>query len=134
MVAQLIALVAPKIPAQKAPQMRRFIISFNDGDMKFDMSELPQVAEDSHAVVREAKAAGVWDFGGGFFEDKPVVVTEDGTVTPGPITPSDVRLGGFTVIHVETAEEAYEWAAKIAKGCRCPQEVREMIWDPESAN
>ena len=41
-------------------QMRRYIISFNDGDMKFPMEELPQVAEESHAVVREAKAAGVW--------------------------------------------------------------------------
>jgi hypothetical protein len=114
--------------------MKRFIISFNDGDMKFPMSELEQVAEESHKVVREAKAAGVWIFGGGFFEDKPVVVTEDGTVTPGPITPSDVRLGGFSVLEVASAEEAYKWAAKIAKGCRCPQEVRELIYDPESTN
>ena len=114
--------------------MKRFIISFNDGDMKFPMSELPQVAEDSHAVLREAKAAGVWIFGGGFFEDKPVVVTDDGTVTDGPLAQSDVRLGGFSVIEVATAEDAYEWAAKIAKGCRCPQEVREMIYDPESTN
>lgn len=114
--------------------MRRFIISFNDGDMKFPMSELDQVAEESHKVVRQAKVAGVWIFGGGFFEDKPVVVDENGKVTPGPITPSDVRLGGFSVIEVETAEQAYEWAAKIAKSCRCDQEVREMIFDPESTN
>lgn len=114
--------------------MRRFIISFNDGDMKFPMEELPQVAEDSHAVVREAKAAGVWIFGGGFFEDKPVVVTETGVVTPGPIKASDVRLGGFSVLEVKDEQEAYFWAAKIAKGCRCPQEVREMIYDPESTN
>ncbi len=114
--------------------MRRFIISFNDGDMKFDMSELPQVAEESHKVVREAKAAGVWIFGGGFFEDKPVVIDAEGRLTVGPITPSDVRLGGFSVIDAETAEQAHEWAAKIAKSCRCPQEVREMIYDPESTN
>lgn len=114
--------------------MRRFIISFNDGDMKFDMAELPQVADESHAVVREAKAAGVWIFGGGFFEDKPVVVTENGEITVGPIAPSDVRLGGFSVIDCETEEEAYKWAAKIAKSCRCDQEVREMIYDPESTN
>ena len=115
-------------------QMRRYIISFNDGDMKFPMEELPQVAEESHAVVREAKAAGVWIFGGGFHEDKPVVVDEAGTVRPGPIAPSDVRLGGFSVIEVETEEEAYFWAAKIAKSCRCDQEVRELIFDPESTN
>ncbi|MEY4418430.1 MAG: hypothetical protein RIQ88_868 [Actinomycetota bacterium] len=114
--------------------MRRFIISFNDGDMKFPQSELPQVAEDSHKVVREAKAAGVWIFGGGFFEDKPVVITEDGSMTDGPLAPSDVRLGGFSVLEVKDEQEAYFWAAKIAKGCRCPQEVREMIYDPESTN
>jgi hypothetical protein len=114
--------------------MRRFIISFNDGDMKFPMAELPQVAEDSHKVVREAKEAGVWIFGGGFFDDNPSVVTEDGSVRPGPLAPSDVRLGGFSVIETENEEEAYSWAAKIAKSCRCPQEVREMIFDPESTN
>ena len=114
--------------------MRRFIISFNKGDMKFSESELPQVAEESHAVVREAKEAGVWIFGGGFFEDKPSVINEDGNVKPGPLKPSEVRLGGFSVIDVETETDAYFWAAKIAKSCRCPQEVREMIYDTESTN
>lgn len=114
--------------------MRRYIISFNDGDMIFPMEELPQVAEDSHAVVREAKAAGVWIFGGGFDDYKPVVVDENGEVTIGPIKHSDVHLGGFSVIEVETEEEAYFWAAKIAKGCRCKQEVREFIFDQESTN
>jgi hypothetical protein len=114
--------------------MPRFIISFNEGDMKFPMEELPAVAEASHKVVREAKAAGVWIFGGGFHDYKPVVVTEDGTVTAGPLKASDVRLGGFSVLEVANAEEAYKWAAKIAEGCRCPQEVREFIDDPESIN
>ena len=114
--------------------MKRFIISFNDGDMRFTKEELETVAEESHAVVREAKAAGVWIFGGGFFEDKPVVVTETGEVTPGPLAPSDVRLGGFSIIEVEDAEAANYWAARIARSCRCPQEVREMIYDPESTN
>jgi len=114
--------------------MARFIISFNDGDMKVADDEWQQVADDSHAVVAEAKAAGVWIFGGGFHDYRPVVVTENGTVTPGPITPSDVTLGGFSVIEVDTAEQAYFWAAKIAKGCRCPQEVREFIDDPASVN
>jgi hypothetical protein len=38
------------------------------------------------------------------------------------------------VLEVKDAEEAYFWAAKIAKGCRCPQEVREFIDDPDSVN
>lgn len=114
--------------------MPRFIISFNDGDMKFPLEELPAVAEASHRVVREAKEAGVWIFGGGFHDYAPVTVTEDGEVRLGPITESSVVLGGFSVLEVEDAPAAYYWAAKIAKGCRCPQEVREFIDDPESVN
>ena len=102
--------------------------------MKFPESELPQVADDSHAVVREAKRAGVWVFGGGFFEDKPSVVDESGNVTSGPLRSSDVRLGGFSVIDVENQADAYLWASKIARSCRCPQEVREMIYDTQSTN
>ena len=114
--------------------MSRFIVSFNDGDMKVADDEWQQVADESHEVVREAKAAGVWIFGGGFHTYEPVVVTEDGAVTKGPITKSDVVLGGFSVLEVENAEDAYKWAAKIARACRCPQEVREFIDDPESVN
>lgn len=102
--------------------------------MKVAEDEWHQVAEESHAVVREAKAAGVWIFGGGFHSYEPVVVTQDGEVTKGPIAESAVVLGGFSVLGVKDAEEAYFWAAKIAKGCRCPQEVREFIDDPESIN
>ena len=114
--------------------MARFIISFNDGDMQVADHEWEQVAEDSHAVVREAKRAGVWIFGGGFHGYTPVVVDQNGVVTPGPITKSDTVLGGFSVLEVADKEEAYRWAAKIAKSCRCPQEVREFIDDPESVN
>ena len=114
--------------------MPRFIISFNDGDMQVQDHEWQQVSDDSHAVVREAKAAGVWIFGGGFHTYEPVVVTENGVVTQGPIRASDVVLGGFSVLEVANRDEAYKWAAKIAKGCRCPQEVREFIDDPESVN
>lgn len=103
--------------------MRRFIISFNEGDMKFPMDELPRVGEDAHAVLSEAKAAGVWIFGGGFHEDKPVVVTAEGQITLGPLQNSDVRLGGFSVIDCESEIEAHFWAAKIAEACRCPQQV-----------
>jgi hypothetical protein len=29
-------------------------------------------------------------------------------------------------------DAAHAWAARIADACRCPQEVREIIYDPES--
>ncbi len=114
--------------------MKRFMISFNNGDMKFDPSELDAVAADAHAVLRDAKAAGVWLFGGGFWGDESSTVNERGEVRSGPITHSEVRLGGFCVVEVATEEEAFVWAARNAKACRCDQEVREMIYDPESTN
>ena len=68
------------------------------------------------------------------FEDQPSVIDEKRNVKPGPLQHSDVRLGGFSVIDVENEEQTYLWAAKIAKSFRCPQEVREMIYDTESTN
>jgi hypothetical protein len=32
---------------------------------------------------------------------------------------------------VADAEEALRWAARIAVACRCAQEVRELMFDPE---
>jgi hypothetical protein len=41
-------------------------------------------------------------------------------------------IGGFSIIEVLTREEALAWAARFAKSCRCAQEVREIMFDPES--
>jgi len=43
----------------------RYLISFDEGDMVFPEEDLPGVARAANAVVDEAKAAGVWVFGGG---------------------------------------------------------------------
>ena len=64
--------------------MTRYLISFDDGAMTFPEEELPDVAEAAHAVVEEAKDAGVWVFGGGLHSHEEVsVVATDGTVTDG---------------------------------------------------
>jgi hypothetical protein len=109
--------------------MTRYLISFDDGAMTFPEEELPAVAEAAHAVVREAKDAGVWVFGGGLHAHEEVsVVGTDGTVTDGP--ESKAYLGGFSVVDVSSREDALAWAAKIAVACRCAQEVREFLPDP----
>jgi hypothetical protein len=41
-------------------------------------------------------------------------------------------VGGFSILEVSSREEALAWAARIAEGCRCAQEVREIMFDPES--
>ncbi|TQJ46330.1 MULTISPECIES: YciI family protein [Streptomyces] len=111
--------------------MTRYLISFDDGAMTFPEEELPEVAEASHEVVREAQVAGVWVFGGGLERQQASVVATDGTVADGPYPETKAVLGGFSIIDVPSRADALEWAAKIAAACRCAQEVREIM--PDSA-
>ncbi|MFH8803657.1 YciI family protein [Streptomyces sp. NPDC017936] len=110
--------------------MPRYLISFDDGAMTFPEEELPEVAEASYEVVRKARDAGVWVFGGGLESQRASVVATDGTVADGPYPETKAVLGGFSVIDVPSREDALEWAAEIAAACRCAQEVREIMPDP----
>ncbi len=113
--------------------MPRYLISFDDGSMDhIPEGDWPAVGEASHAVVREAKAAGVWIFGCGLLRQQATIVGTDGTCTPGPFPESKAVVGGFSIIEVSSRDDALVWAARIAKGCRCAQEVREIMFDAES--
>lgn len=112
--------------------MPRYLISFDDGWMTFPEEDLPAVSDASHAVVREAKAAGVWIFGGGIMSQQASVVAPDGSVSDGAWPETKAVIGGFSILEVASREDALRWAAKIAESCRCAQEVREIMFDPES--
>jgi hypothetical protein len=73
----------------------------------------------------------VWVFGGGVENQRASVVATDGTVTDGPYPETKAVIGGFSVVDLPSREEALEWAAKIAVACRCAQEVRELLPDPD---
>lgn len=110
--------------------MTRYLISFDDGAMTFPDEDLPAVAAAAHAVVDEARDAGVWVFGGGLHSFETVsVVSTDGTVTDGPSPDGKAYIGGFSVVDVASHDEALKWAHKIALACRCAQEVREFVPD-----
>lgn len=111
--------------------MARYIISFNDGDMNFPVEDFPAVGEAAHKVMHEAMDAGAWIVGCGFETQIPRVVAADGSVKNGPLRESPVTLGGFAIVEVATDEEALQWANKFAIACRCPQEVRKIMDDPE---
>ncbi len=113
--------------------MSRYLISFDDGAMDhIPAEEMASVSEASHAVVRAAKDAGVWIFGGGLLRQQASIVATDGTVTDGAIPETKAVVGGFSIIEVPSRKEALTWAARIADSCRCAQEVREIMYDPES--
>jgi hypothetical protein len=113
--------------------MHRYLISFDDGSMDhISREDLPAVGEAAHAVVREAKAAGVWIFGGGLLRQQAAIVATDGSVSNGPVPETKAVVGGFSIIEVPSREDALRWAARFASSCRCAQEVREIMFDPES--
>ena len=113
--------------------MTKYLISFPSGAMDVSDEDLPAVSDASHAVVQEAKDAGVWVFGGGIDESvPPVMVDGDGTVTEGTYPQTKQLEGGYSVLELPSREAALEWAAKIAVACRCAQEVRAFMFDPAS--
>ena len=91
--------------------MAKYLISFPSTAMLVPDGELEAVGRDAHAVIEEAKAAGVYVFAGGIDEAvPPVLVSADGTFSAG----------------------GYSWAARLAKACRCHQELRVFGFDPAS--
>ncbi len=113
--------------------MARYLISFDDGAMAHIPDEdWPSVGEASHAVVREAKAARVWIHGGGVEQQQAIIVGTDGVAVDGPSPETKAVIGGFSILEVPTREDALQWAAKIAVACRCPQEVRKLMDDPDA--
>jgi len=112
--------------------MTKYLISFPSEAMVLTDEEFPIVVAESHAVIEEAKAAGVYVFGGGIAEDvDPVLVAADGSVSA-EIYPGTQIKGGFTILELPNREAAEEWARKIAASCRCSQELREFMYDPAS--
>jgi hypothetical protein len=112
--------------------MAKYLISFPSRAMDVAAEDMPQVAAESRAVIAEAKQAGVYVFGGGIDEGvAPVLVPPEGTITKGTYPGSHLD-GGFCVLEVPSRAEAEQWAARIARSCRCSQELREFMYDPAS--
>jgi hypothetical protein len=112
--------------------MTQYLISFDDGAMDMLGGDLPAVTRAALEVVRQAEAAGVWVFSGGVRNDAITLVSPDGTVTADAPPQRPAPLGGFADVDVRSREEAVHWAAKIARACRCVQEVWELVPDPNA--
>lgn len=105
--------------------MAKYLISFPSAAMQVPASELEAVGRDAHVVIREAQEAGVCVFAGGIDETiSPVLVSAGGSVAEGGYPWAPPLNGGFTVLELPSRSEAIAWAARIAKACRCDQELR----------
>jgi hypothetical protein len=112
--------------------MTRYLISFDDGAMaSIPDADWADVGKAAHAVLQEAVNAGVWVFGAGLESQRASIVGTDETVADGPYPETKAVIGGFAIVDVASREQALEWAAKFAVACRCAQEVRELLDDPE---
>jgi hypothetical protein len=101
--------------------------------MQLTEEEFVVAGVEAHAVIQDAKDAGVYVFGGGIDEDvASVMVAGDGTVTDETYPQTREFDGGFCVLDLPSRDAAVEWAAKIAAACRCSQELRQFMYDPES--
>lgn len=113
--------------------MTKYLISFPGSAMDVPAEDMAVVGEAARAVIREAKNAGVYVFGGGINDDvAPLMVAVDGTVTNETYPQTREFNGGFCVLELPSREAAVQWASKLAKACRCAQELREFGYDAES--
>ena len=111
----------------------KYLISFPAPAMNVSAEEMPAVSEASHNIIREAKAAGVYVFGGGINDGvASLMIAADGTIHNETYPQTKEFTGGFCVLELPSREVAVDWAAKLAQACRCPQELREFHFDPES--
>lgn len=108
--------------------MTHYLVSFPSSAMSHVRDDQwDEVGRSARQVVQQAREAGVLVFAGGLAEDVPPVrVSADGSVHDdlGPAArPLD---GGFCVLDLPTRQAAQEWAARLAAGCWCDQELRQF--------
>lgn len=113
--------------------MAKYLISFPSAAMVVPEGELDAVGRDASAVIDEAKAAGVYVFAGGIDESvSTALVSADRTTEMGGYPWAPTLDGGFTVLELPSRDEAIAWAARLARACRCRQELRVFGFDPRS--
>jgi hypothetical protein len=111
--------------------MPEYLIYFNQQWVPdYPAEEFTEIGVTSRAVVADLKDAGLLVFAGGLEETEALAGADytngESIVTDGPYAETKEWMGGFTIIDVPDDDAARSWAAKIAVGCRWPQEVRRI--------
>lgn len=98
--------------------------------------DLQQIMTDVDGVVTDARAAGIFVFGGGLHGPEATTVVDASggapVVTDGPYAESKEQMGGFAILDVPDLDAALAWAGRFSAACRCPQEVRPFQDEPAS--
>ncbi|TCM51781.1 YciI family protein [Kribbella sp. VKM Ac-2568] len=100
--------------------MTQYLLSIYQPDGPAPEPEvLEPILRELDALNEEIRAAGAWVFAAGLQPPETATVLQakgdDVLVTDGPFTEGKEHLGGFTVIQVETEDEALEWSRRLAR-------------------
>ena len=110
--------------------MKQYMLSVHSvaGDAPPSAQAMQRMYEDVAAFNAELQSAGAWLFGGGLHPPSTatVVRVKDGGVltTDGPFAEGKEHIGGFWVVKAADLDAALGWAAKAARACANPVEVR----------
>ena len=111
--------------------MPEYLIFFNQQWVPdYPAEDWPEIGRTSKAVIADLHEAGELVYAGGLEEIAAIAsadyVDGEAIVSDGPYAEAKEWLGGFTIVDVPDDERAKYWAARIAVGCRWPQEVRKV--------
>lgn len=100
--------------------MKQYLLSIYQPDGPAPEPEvLEPILRKLDALNNEIRAAGAWVFAAGLQPPETATVLQakgdDLLVTDGPFTEGKEHLGGFTVVQVETEDEALEWSRRLAR-------------------
>lgn len=118
--------------------LKQYLLSVStiDGAPARSIEEMQQAYDRVNAFNDELQAGGSWVFAGGLLPaDTATVVRSEGDetiVTDGPFTESKEHIGGFWIVQVEDLDAALDLAAKAARACSKPVEVRPFQEIPEN--
>ena len=110
--------------------MKQYMLSVHSvaGDAPPSAEAMRQAQQDVAAFNAELRSAGAWLFAGGLHPPSTatVVRVNDGGVltTDGPFAEGKEHIGGFWVVKAADLDAALGWAAKAARACASPVEVR----------
>jgi len=105
--------------------MKQYLLTIYQPDGVVPPPELLEpVMRNMHALIQEAKDAGVWVFNGGLHAASSATVVRiqmgDAIVTDGPFIESKEHIGGFLIIKAPDLDAALEWARKTARALMLP--------------
>jgi hypothetical protein len=116
--------------------MKEYLLSVIHADPPpLSPEEMAQSTKEVSAFNHELEAQGAWVFAGGLYPPSTATVLrpsgDEVLMTDGPYAEAKEQLGGFWIIKAPDLDAALALAAKGAKACRFPVEVRPFMEDPD---